>query len=85
MSSKITSYDGTLFIDSNPNRPVALGWVSHYINNGSIVQTNDEDRVLDYYATTRRAKNCAHIPFGPSPMMAICTTKKDTVGGKGRG
>jgi len=76
MSSEITSYDGTLFIDVNPNRPVAPGWVSHYINDGSIVRTNDEDGVLDYYANTRRAKNCAHIPFGPSPMMATCTTKK---------
>lgn len=66
----------TLCIDVNPNRPVSPPWLSHYINDGAIVQRNDEESVLKYYRDSNLAKNCVHIPFGPSPILATVTTKK---------
>jgi hypothetical protein len=65
-----------LFIDVNPNQPTTSGWVSHFINDGAIVHSNSEIGVLDYYAESRKAKNCVHVPFGPSPILATVTTKQ---------
>jgi len=66
----------TLFIDVNPNNPVSAPWLSHYINDGAIVNGNNEDSVLTYYKESTRLKNCVHIPFGPSPILATVTTRK---------
>eukprot|EP00547_Thalassionema_nitzschioides_P008133 CAMPEP_0194227894 /NCGR_PEP_ID=MMETSP0156-20130528/43095_1 /TAXON_ID=33649 /ORGANISM="Thalassionema nitzschioides, Strain L26-B" /LENGTH=327 /DNA_ID=CAMNT_0038960391 /DNA_START=35 /DNA_END=1018 /DNA_ORIENTATION=+ len=68
--------DETLFVDVNPNRAVSSPWLGHYINDGAIVEKNNEEGVLDYYRETNNAKNCVHIPFGPSPILASVTTKK---------
>jgi hypothetical protein len=46
------------------------------INDGAVVESNSEKGVLDYYQETGRKKNCIHIPWGPSPIMATVTTKK---------
>jgi len=68
--------DETLCVDVNPNRSVSPPWLSHYINDGAIVQRNDEESVLKYYRDSNLAKNCVNIPFGPSPILATVTTKK---------
>mmetsp|Transcript_50321 Transcript_50321/g.58733 ORF Transcript_50321/g.58733 Transcript_50321/m.58733 type:complete len:380 (+) Transcript_50321:35-1174(+) len=70
--------DAPLFIDVCPNRPTVPGcsFMSHFINDGAIVESNSEGGVLDYYKLSRVAKNCVHIPFGPSPIMATVTTRK---------
>lgn len=65
-----------LYLDVNPQRTIADGWVSQMINDGATVNVNSEQGVLDYYRATKRAKNCIHIPFGPSPVLATVTTKK---------
>jgi len=65
-----------VFLDANPGRAVSPGWVSHYINDGATVPSDDEDGVLAYYAGTTAAKNCVHVPFGPSPMLATVATRK---------
>jgi SET domain len=75
-----------LYLDVNPYRPVADGWQSHLINDGATIQRSrlhDSDRegaVLDYYRESKRAKNCIHIPFGPSPIMATVTTRRVAAG-----
>ncbi|CAB9513329.1 expressed unknown protein [Seminavis robusta] len=69
--------DMPLYLDVNPHRkPIVDGWVSQFINDGAVVQSNSEEGVLDYYEATGRAKNCIHIPWGPSPVMATVTTRK---------
>lgn len=68
--------DVPLYLDVNPNRPIVGAWVSQMINDGATVQSNTEAGVLDYYQATKLAKNCIHIPFGPSPIMATVTTRK---------
>ena len=55
-------------------------WVSQYINDGAVVQTNDQLGIEAYYAESSRRKNCIHIPFGPSPVIATVTTKKNKKG-----
>jgi hypothetical protein len=65
-----------LFVDVNPYRPVTPGWMSHLVNDGAVVETNNEGAVLNYYAQSRRLKNCVHVPFGPSPILATVTTRK---------
>ena len=60
----------------NPNRDIVDAWVSQMINDGATVQSNTEDGDLEYYEATKFAKNCIHIPFGPSPIMATVTTRK---------
>ena len=37
---------------------------------------NSEHGALKYNHSSRRAKNCVHVIFGPSPMLATITTKK---------
>ena len=51
-------------------------WVSQYINDGAIIPSNDEKGVQAYYTNSKKLKNCIHVPFGPSPIMATMTTKK---------
>lgn len=65
-----------LYLDVNPMRPIVDGWVSQMINDGATVTTNSEEGVLDYYGQSKRAKNCIHVPFGPSPVLATVTTRK---------
>lgn len=65
-----------LYLDVNPNRPIVDAWVSQMINDGATVQSNTEQGVLDYYQATKWQKNCIHVPFGPSPIMATVTTRK---------
>ena len=74
-----------LYLDVNPNRNDELDviWTSHYINDGASLlgmKTGDnksiEDGIEQYYSQSTKAKNCIHIPFGPSPMLATVTTKK---------
>jgi len=69
-----------LYLDVNPNRNSELDeiWTSHYINDGaSLLNTKvDGDSIEQYYVQSTKAKNCCHIPFGPSPILATITTKK---------
>eukprot|EP00550_Attheya_septentrionalis_P003221 CAMPEP_0198287388 /NCGR_PEP_ID=MMETSP1449-20131203/6227_1 /TAXON_ID=420275 /ORGANISM="Attheya septentrionalis, Strain CCMP2084" /LENGTH=250 /DNA_ID=CAMNT_0043985339 /DNA_START=264 /DNA_END=1016 /DNA_ORIENTATION=- len=66
----------SIFLDVDMNQKESSGFSSHRINDGATVITNSEDGALAYYQESRRAKNCAHVPFGPSPLLATVTTKK---------
>ena len=70
--------DGTqLFVDVNPNRKDDSScWNGHFVNDGATVSENSEQGMLDYYTASQRSKNCVHIPFGPSPVVAVVTTRK---------
>jgi len=69
--------DTLLFIDVNPSRADQSGcWNGHLVNDGATVSDNTEQGMLDYYIASQRRKNCVHIPFGPSPLLALVTTKK---------
>ena len=68
--------DAPIYLDINPNKEVDPLWVSQYINDGAIVQSNNEEGVKTYYEQSERAKNCIHLPFGPSPIMATVATRK---------
>jgi len=69
--------DAQLFVDVNPNREDSSGcWNGHFVNDGATVSENSEQGMLDYYDASQKRKNCVHIPFGPSPMLAVVTTKK---------
>lgn len=68
--------DVPLYLDVNPRRPIVPAWVSQFINDGATVESNNEEGVLDYYKGTKSKKNCIHIPWGPSPVMATVATKK---------
>jgi hypothetical protein len=70
-----------LYLDVNPNRNGQLNgaWTSHYINDGASLlgcETISEADVEQYYLQSSKSKNCIHIPFGPSPILATITTKK---------
>lgn len=65
-----------LYLDVNPNRDRAPTWVSQMINDGAVIADNTEAGVLKYYQESGNTKNCIHIPFGPSPILATVTTKK---------
>lgn len=65
-----------LYLDVNPQRDIVGAWASHMINDGAVVQSNSIQGVLDYYRESGKMKNCIHIPWGPSPIMATVTTKK---------
>ncbi|GAX26270.1 hypothetical protein FisN_16Lh101 [Fistulifera solaris] len=67
---------GHLFLDVNPHRDRVGAWVSHLINDGAVVTSNTVQGVLDYYHASGKRRNCIHIPWGPSPVMATVTTKK---------
>ncbi len=69
--------DTQLFVDVNPSRADASGcWNGHLVNDGAIMTENSEQGMLDYYTASQKSKNCVHIPFGPSPLIAVVTTKK---------
>ena len=68
--------DAPIYLDVNPNKEVDPLWVSQYINDGAIVMSNDEEGVSKYYEQSKRKKNCIHLPFGPSPIMATVATRK---------
>jgi hypothetical protein len=71
-----TTTNEPLYLDVNPQRRLVDGWVSQMINDGATVMDNSETGILNYYRETKRAKNCIHIPWGPSPVLATVTTKK---------
>ncbi len=66
----------TIFIDVDLSQQEQPGFVSHRINDGATVTENSEEGLLEYYRTSRRLKNCVHVPFGPSPLLATVATKK---------
>ena len=68
--------DVPLYLDVNPEREIVGAWVSQMINDGAAVESNSEEGVLDYYQASGKKRNCIHIPWGPSPIMATVTTKK---------
>ena len=72
-----------LFLDVNPNRLEIEGWASHIINDGASMnvpgsnsRVEIEQSMLEYYRASKTMKNCIHIPFGPSPIVATVTTRK---------
>eukprot|EP00566_Odontella_aurita_P019173 CAMPEP_0113560788 /NCGR_PEP_ID=MMETSP0015_2-20120614/19621_1 /TAXON_ID=2838 /ORGANISM="Odontella" /LENGTH=308 /DNA_ID=CAMNT_0000462523 /DNA_START=131 /DNA_END=1057 /DNA_ORIENTATION=- /assembly_acc=CAM_ASM_000160 len=65
-----------IFLDVDMTRKESPGFNGHRINDGATVLSNTEGGVLEYYEASRKAKNCAHVPFGPSPLLASVTTKK---------
>lgn len=66
-----------IYIDVDvTNHELCPCFVSHMVNDGSVVSSNAEDGVLAYYQQSLKAKNCVHVPFGPSPLLATVTTKK---------
>ena len=69
-----------LYLDVNPNKNDELDgiWTSHFINDGASLLNAKVDGVSieQYYVQSTKAKNCCHIPFGPSPILATITTKK---------
>ena len=80
--------DLPIYLDVNPNnhnhnhdeeelqKSTTTIWVSQYINDGAIVETYDQNGIEMYYKQSTKRKNCIHIPFGPSPIMATITTRK---------
>lgn len=70
--------DDSLYIDVNPTIMdlKSTAWVSHFINDGSTVQNLSEEGILEYYQRSNAARNCIHIPFGPSPVLATIATRK---------
>ncbi|CAJ1909308.1 unnamed protein product [Cylindrotheca closterium] len=76
MSSIPEIKEAPVYLDVNPNVPVSPAWVSHYINDGATLRENSIAGVEDYYRNSKASKNCIHVPFGPSPIMATVATKK---------
>ena len=75
--SRVLNLGGdTIFIDVDLSQQEQPGFVSHRINDGATVTENSEEGLLEYYRTSRRLKNCVHVPFGPSPLLATVATKK---------
>jgi hypothetical protein len=66
----------SIFIDVDPSLEDCPTFMSHRINDGASVRANLEHELLEYYRESRKAKNCVHVPFGPSPLLATVTTKK---------
>jgi len=64
-----------LYIDVKPNRPLGDRWIGHLVNDGATVRSNSEQGMLDYYAASRKRKNCVNIPFASSPILATVTTR----------
>lgn len=71
-----TENGAQLYIDVNPNSPIHKTWISHFINDGAIVESNSEQGLIDYYQSSTKRKNCVHIPFGPAPIMVTVTNCK---------
>jgi len=69
--------DASIFVDVNPNRAnQSVCWNGHLVNDGAVLSENSERGMLDYYVASHKKRNCVHIPFGPSPLLALVTTKK---------
>lgn len=69
--------DAQLFVDVNPSRTDLSGcWNGHLVNDGATLSENSEKGMLEYYVASEKRKNCVHIPFGPSPLIAVVTTRK---------
>jgi len=69
--------DAQLFVDVNPSRvDLRSCWNGHLVNDGATLSENTEKGMLDYYVASGKRKNCVHIPFGPSPLLAVVTTRK---------
>lgn len=66
----------TIFINVDLSQQEQPGFISHRVNDGATVAANSEEGVLEYYQSSWRVKNCVHVPFGPSPLLATVTTKK---------
>jgi hypothetical protein len=69
-----------VYLDVNLYQTVVDGWVSHLINDSAVITSYKEEGVLSYYKSSKLGKNCIHIPFGPSPILATVTTKKIAIG-----
>jgi hypothetical protein len=67
---------GTIFVNVDLGQQEQPGFISHRINDGATVAANSVEGVLEYYRSSRTAKNCVIIPFGPSPLLATVTTRK---------
>lgn len=76
-----------LYLNVNPNANAAPNnnnnhcWVSHMINDGATIiaddtRTTEAADLVDYFHQSAKARNCIHIPFGPSPILATVTTQK---------
>lgn len=64
-----------IYLDVNPqDKSLTKFWVSQYINDGATVKENSEEGVLEYYKESQKKKNCIHIPFSCSPILATVTT-----------
>jgi hypothetical protein len=69
--------DTQLFVDVNPSRiDSSECWNGHFVNDGATLSENSEQGMIDYYIASQKSKNCVHIPFGPSPLIAVVTTRK---------
>mmetsp|Transcript_3111 Transcript_3111/g.6857 ORF Transcript_3111/g.6857 Transcript_3111/m.6857 type:complete len:331 (+) Transcript_3111:89-1081(+) len=66
----------TLFLNVDSSQDDSPGFSGHRINDGATVMANNEASVLSYYDASRKSKNCCHVPFGPSPLLAAVTTRK---------
>jgi hypothetical protein len=79
----------SIFVDVDPARVgpprtgedgaaaiASCGFDGHRVNDGATVLSNDEGGALAYYRASRAAKNCVHVPFGPSPLLALVSTRK---------
>lgn len=66
----------TIFLNVDSCQDESPGFTSHRINDGATVTANNEASVLSYYEASRKSKNCCHVPFGPSPLLATVTTRK---------
>jgi hypothetical protein len=71
---------GGLFVDVDMEKTDVPGWVGHRVNDGAVVTENSEEGVLTYYRSSRAAKNCILVPFGPSPVLAAVATRKTQKG-----
>jgi len=66
----------SIFLDVDSRQTESIGFDGHRVNDGATVFENNEDGCLVYYRSSRKAKNCVHVPFGPSPLIATVTTRK---------
>jgi len=69
------------FSYNNESDSANRNWLSHIINDGSVVRDGTEQAVLDYYEESRRRQNCLQIPFGNvAPLIATITNRDVTAG-----
>ena len=63
------------YLDAHAAR-VDPGWGSHLINDGAAPESADAAAISAYYERSARARNCVHVPWGPSPLVATVATRK---------